>query len=441
MISLKLLKNTSFLKVFNNSSWLLAERIIGIISSLILSIYLTKFLGVEGFGRLNFILSVVALIIPIASMGLNGILIRELVNKPGCSGVILYTSFLLRFISSVVVLSVLVASTYIGDWFPHYDRPNLLILAIGNVFLCFQVVDYWFQSKLLSLYMVKIRVVTLVVFSFLKVISLIYSGTLELIIIITASEIFIQSLFLLLPYKRIANNFNEWKFDFSYAKQLLSQSYWLILSGFAAVLYLKIDQVMIGILLGSEGVGVYALAARLSEIWYFIPTAIVTSIFPLLLASKKESMVKYNLHLERAFSILFWLALVIAVFMQFLATPLIHFIYGEHFSQSANVLTIHIWSGVFIFMRTLFSKWIIAEGYLYFSLLSQGAGALINVFLNYLLIPIYGVEGAAVTTFISYGVASFFILFLDNNTRNIAFMMFKSIFYPLSIVKNKLMRD
>ena len=420
-----------------NSGWLIAERVIGMTSSLMLSVFLARYLGVNDFGKLNFVLSVVILITPVASLGLNSIIVRELIDKVEHSNSIIFTALSFRLVAGLIALVFLLGVTYYGNWFPESQRLNLFILGVGYVFSAFQVIDYWFQSKLLSKIVVKARVITLVFFSCLKILSLVQFNSLNIIIILTAFEICFQSLILIIPYYFMTKSVFKWQFDFQYGKKIVGESSWLILSGFAAVVYLKIDIVMIGALLGDESVGIYAIAARFSEIWYFIPTAIVTSLFPMLLKAKKSDKFEYEIKLQKIFSLLFWMAMFIAILVQLIAEPLIDFLYGKEFLMASSILVIHIWAGLFVFMRALFSKWIIAERLLYFSLLSQGSGAVVNIALNYILIPIYGIKGAAITTLISYGVASWLILFINKKTIPIGVMMLKASVLPCVLILKK----
>src|SRR5690606_8930482 len=175
-------------------------------------------------------------------------------------------------------------------------------------------------------------------------------------------------------------------------------------------------------------VGVYAVAAQLSEAWYFLPTAIVASFFPRLIKLHASDTGRFNLRLQQLFDMLFILAIVVAIVVTLVAEPLISLLFGEEYLQSASILIIHVWGGVFIFMRALFSRWIRIEGALMFSLITQGLGALANIGLNLLLIPRYGGEGAALATVLSYAIASWVALLAHAKTRPVFYMMTKSFF-------------
>jgi O-antigen/teichoic acid export membrane protein len=243
------------------------------------------------------------------------------------------------------------------------------------------------------------------------------------------------TLFILFFIKKSDFSVATWKFSFKRAKSLLGEGWMLMLGAIFAMIYLKIDQVMIKWMIDTEEVGIYSVAVKLSETWYFIPTAIVSSLFPKLLELKKESEEKLNERLQYLFNLLFLVAFGLAIVITFISEPVINFLYGQEFQGSAIILTIHIWAGVFIFMRAAFSKWILVEDAIVFSLITQGLGALANIIINFVLIPKYGGVGAATATIISYAMASYFALLFYKKSRPIFWMMTKAIFSPLLMLK------
>src|SRR5690606_31836769 len=218
-------------------------------------------------------------------------------------------------------------------------------------------------------------------------------------------QFMIAALLLTLLYKGTTRlSLTDWTASFAKAKELLSQGWILYVGSIFAVIYMKIDQVMLKWMVGAEEVGVYAVAAQLSEAWYFLPTAIVASFFPKLIKLHAADPARFNQRFQQLFDVLFILAIAVALLVTLVAGPMISLLFGAEYQNSASILTIHIWAGVFIFMRAAFSRWILIEGALMFSLITQGLGALANIGLNMLLIPHYGGEGAAMATLISYAV-------------------------------------
>ena len=218
-------------------------------------------------------------------------------------------------------------------------------------------------------------------------------------------------------------------------KKLLRQCWPLILSGLAAQIYLKIDQIMLGLIISDSAVGIYSVAVRFSEVWYFIPNIFVSSAFAVLLSYKSRDESMYYFKMQKLLDYLFLFALSIAILIMIIANPLIYFLYGQEYISAAPVLTVHIWASLFVFMRALLSKWLIAEELTFFSLVTHLTGAIVNISLNLVLIPKFGIMGAAIATLISYAFASYGALFFDRRTVVFARMMTISLLSPIRYLK------
>jgi PST family polysaccharide transporter len=195
------------------------------------------------------------------------------------------------------------------------------------------------------------------------------------------------------------------------------------------------DQIMLGILVDDSAVGIYAAAARISEVWYFIPVAIVTSFFPALINAKSSDTSLYQNDLQRLNDLLFVSALVIAFGVSLTASWGIEKLFGITYAEAASVLIVHTWVGIFVFMRVLLSKWFITENLLKLSMFSQVLGALANIFLNVQLIPLYGPIGAAYATVISFSVAGYLVLFLHRDLWPMALVVTRSLLLPLRLLQ------
>jgi len=240
------------------------------------------------------------------------------------------------------------------------------------------------------------------------------------------------TIMLLLLFRANASiRLSDWRFDKAHAKNLLSQGWVIYLASFFAVIYLKIDLVMLRWLTGSAEVGVYAVAARFSEVWYFVPAAIVASVFPKLIDLRETDEPLFKRRLQQLFDGLAVLGMITALLVSLIAPWLVPWIFGADYTASVPILVIHTWASVFIFMRAALSKWILIENALYFSLLTQGLGAVSNIVLNYILIPQYGGQGAAWATLVSYAIASFFALFVYRRTRPVFWLMLNALIAPV----------
>lgn len=390
---------------------------------------IARHLGPEQFGQLSYLLAIIGLLAPFSAMGLNAIVTRELVNRPQDNDIILGSALAIRFLGAVVC-SVIVVATM--QWYIDTDLQSpFLYLLVASLFSALLLFDYWLQAHVANRYAVKARMFVLVALSLVRFVAVYFDAPLEVFIWLSAAELALTGLAFMLVYALKGAGLRRLAVSLSEAKSLIKQAWWLLLSGVAAIIYLKLDQVMLGQLSNDEQVGIYAVAARLSEVWYFFPIALVNSFFPKLLTLRKEDNARYVTQLQKLNDMLFLSAFLVALAVLVLGDWLIVLLFGQEYLLSAEVLTIHIWAGVFIFMRALLSKWLLAESLLQFSLLTQIAGALFNVLLNWLLIPSHGATGAAIATVISYAAASYLALLLNRKTWPMAMIMTKSMVLPV----------
>ncbi|MCE0205126.1 flippase [Klebsiella pneumoniae] len=428
-------------EAFYNSLWLLSERVITILFTFTVGIFLARYLGPNDFGVYNYLISIITLLSPLTALGLNAVVVRDLVDAQredhDDTNVILGTSCVLRFFGGLFAC----ASLLFVDIYFNISQNNtlwLVLLASANIFSCFQVVDFWLQSKVNSKYSAILRLSIFITSSLVKLISIIFfSCGLKTILIIQTFEVLASGVLYVPLYKYLKGKIFNWSYNKNKAKTLMSKSWWLILSGVAEVLYIKIDQIMLGMINGYSTVATYAVAARLSEAWYFFPTIITASFFPLLILAKKESEEKYKHTLLDLSRKLFFCALIISIFITIIAHTAINILYGEAYAESATILIIHIWASLFVFMRAVLSKWLVIENMLPFSLVTHISGAIVNIILNLILIPKMGGIGSAIATVISYSISSYFSLFIFKRTRVMGWIMTKAIFTCFLIFRGK----
>ncbi|MFM6509440.1 MAG: flippase, partial [Dolichospermum sp.] len=220
-----------------------------------------------------------------------------------------------------------------------------------------------------------------------------------------------------------------WPWSLPLAKTLLTESWPLILSGLAIMVYVKIDQIMLGQMIGDKAVGLYSAATRISEVWYFIPMAMASSVSPAIYAAKEVSESLFYRRIEQFLRLLSWLSIVVAVPMSFLSGTIITVLFGKSYEASASILAIHVWASLFVFMGVGASPWFIAEGLTKLSFQRTLLGAITNVLLNLILIPMYAGVGASIATVISYGVGSVFANAMDSRTRIIFNFQMKSLVF------------
>jgi PST family polysaccharide transporter len=251
---------------------------------------------------------------------------------------------------------------------------------------------------------------------------------------VVASEATIVALGLVIAYHANGYHIKDWRSSLDMALKLLGQSWVLILSGIGVVIYLRVDQLMIRELMGSVELGKYSAAIQLSVFWYFIPAFIAESVFPSMIRSREINNEIYRRRLQKIFDLLSWLGLLVAGIGIIFSDSVIAFMFGKDYEGAGTILSIHIWAGIFVSFGHILSKWLINEGHLHFSPIRHGLGALINITLNWLLIPIYGGIGAAFASVVSYAVAAYLSCFLYPHTRNVGKLMSLALVVPLRTI-------
>ncbi len=416
-----------------STAWLLVEKVVYLLISLAVTVALARYLQPSQFGNLNYLLALIALFTPLMTAGLNSIVSREVLLRPDDVDQILGSSLFLRFCAAVLVIATVVtASSY---YLTGANKVFFAVLMMASIASSAQVVDFWLQAKLANRYSVILRLTMLVCFSLLRLFAICYAADFATFVYLIATELVITGLLYLVIYQRLSGSLLALRANRSEIKRLWKDSRWLLMSGIAAIVYLKVDQVMLGLMLDKYAVGVYAAAARVSEVWYFIPAAIVTSFFPKLVSVKQTDTKLYRVEIQRLNDILFTLAVTIAIVVSIIGDELVVWLFGSAYSDSAEIVLVHIWGAVFVFMRELFSKWLLAESFFTLSLLTQGLGAIANVGLNYFLIPIYGPLGAAYATVISYSVAGYLVLLIHPKLWSMARITSMSFLLPLRALK------
>lgn len=417
-------------KILNNIGWLFFDKILRMGVGLFIGAWVARYLGPEQFGAFNFAIAFVALFGVFASLGLDGIVVRDIVREPDKRFEILSVVFLLKLCGGCVALLISLSAIYLMR--PNEGQTHWLvgIIAAGLIIQSLDTLDLWFQYQVKSKYTVIAKNSAFVVFTLVRIVLVLKKAPLVAFAWSSFAEIILGAVFMIIFFLR-QKMLLVWCPKVDTACRLLRESWPLILSGLAVMTYMRIDQIMLGQMLGNKEVGLYSAALRFSEIWYFIPIGIISSVMPSLTQVRSESEKIYYQRLQQLFNNLVRIAYVIAIPMTFFSTFMVTSLYGQEYSKSGLILAIHIWSAVFVFIGVGMSPWTINEGMMRWSLIQPTVGVIVNICLNTILIPIYGAVGAAIATLVSQIMASFVINLTVPKLRIIFKMQLKALLRPI----------
>ena len=416
-------RHQGFMRYFKNTYWLFAEKMLRMVVGLFVGIWIARYLGPERFGLISYAQSFVGLFTIIAAFGLDSIVVRELVKDGSRMDKLIGTAFWMKLMGAFVVLGILaLAINFTSN--DSYTNIIVFIIASATIFQSFNVVDFYFQAKVLSKYVAYTNIISLFISSVVKIILILNEAPLEMFAMMVAFDSAILACgFIYFFLKNSTFKIQHLKFNKVTAIALLRNSWPLILSGVIISVYMKIDQVMIKEMMSVEAVGQYAAAVRLSEAWYFISMIIATSLYPAIINAKKSSENLYYERLQKLYNLMVWMAIAIAIPMTFLSDWIVEMLYGNQYNQAGSVLMIHIWAGISVFFGVASSKWLLTENLQKYRLHIDGFGAVVNILLNLWLIPIFGVVGAALATLLSYFLATV-IIFSSIKKLRVAIKMF-----------------
>lgn len=394
---------------------------------LFVGVWVARYLGPEQFGLLNYAVALSGLFVAIAGLGFHQIAVRDTVRKPEEAGEIFGTALLLQLIAGIISYLLLLGTVYSLRSDNALARSVVAIVGLILFGKSLEIAKYWFESQVQSKYTVWVENGCFLFFAGTKILLILKQAPLFAFAWVTALQSILVGLALILTMNRKGLPFQQLSFAWLRGKKLLHDSWPLILSAVAVSVYMKVDQIMLGQMIGDEAVGIYSAAVRISEVWYFIPVSIVASLYPAILRTKKRSEKLYYQRLQRLYDFLTVIGLVVAVVACFVGKNVILILFGEEYRLSGSVLLIHIWAGIFTSMGVARGPWLFSEGLHHYSYKYILIGMIVNVFGNYAVIPIYGALGAAFITLVSQAVVALVAPALFKETRQSSKMFIKTL--------------
>ena len=414
-------------KILRNIGWLLAERVLRMAVGFVVIAWMARYLGSERFGLLNYAIALVSILSMMAKLGLNRIVVRNIVREPDSKNETLGTAFFLQLTSGIGAFFLAAIAIFLLRPDDATLRLLVAIIAASVSFESLNTIDFWFQSQVQSRYTVWAKNAAFIVVTIVRITLIQRQAPLIAFGWAALAEAALAGLGLAIAYQLTGNGIQAWRFQPRLAKTLLQEGWPLILSSLAIMVYLRVDQVMLGELANEEAVGIYSAATRLSEVWSFVGLSIVNSVTASIVEAKKTGETPYYQKLQTIFNWLALIAYAIALPLTILSTPIVLFVFGSEYAASGPVLAIHIWAAIFTFLGLAKGVWTVTEGLTKYALVCSAGGAALNVGLNLWLIPRYQATGAAIATVISYGFTDYLTCFIYPPARKVGWAMTKAI--------------
>lgn len=411
------IRSSGFKRYFANTSWLMGHRVLSMVVALFVGVYVARYLGPERFGLLSYAGSFVGLFTALATLGLDGIMVRELVKAPERRDELLGTAFWLKAGGAIMMWIGIAAAIP----FTHNDTQTnilIIIIAFGVIFQAFNVIDFNYQAEVKSKFVVYAHLTSFVISSVIKLVLVWISAPLVWFACVFLLDAVVHAVGLTAMYLKNTGKIWYWKWRWETAKELLRDSWPLILSSGAIMIQARIDQVMLKEMIGSAEVGQYSVAMRMIEAFGFIPMVIYSSLAPSITNAKKTSETFYRQRLIQLYRLMFLLFLATAIPIYLTAKPVVIFLFGEAYAKAGWLLQLFAIRLFFTNLGVARSLFITNNNLFKYSFVASVIGAILNITFNYLLIPIYSASGAIIATIISFTVTIFVLDAFYSETKD-----------------------
>ena len=396
-----ILNHDGFKRYFANTGWMFFGQMFSLLVSFFIGAWLARYLGPENYGVLSYAVAFVGLFAFMADLGAGGILNRELVKFPEKRDELMGTVFRMKLIGGSLAMVLATGAALIIKMNP-LARLLIIVFSISSVLQAMNVISIYFQAKVEAKSNVLAQMTATFISSILKIAAILSGRGIIWIIIIFLLDIIWQGLGFMAAYRREGLKIRAWRFKNSLAREIWHSSWPLMLASAAFYIYLRIDQVMIGQMLGNYEVGLYAAAVKLVEVWYFIPVIIAGSLFPAIVNAKKTSAAVYHQRLKNFFIFMGLISVLIILPVTLLARPLIYWLFGVNFLAAVPILKVYAWSSVGLLLGIAVSQYLMVENKVKTIFIINIFAMIINIGLNLVFIPMFGLIGAAWATLISY---------------------------------------
>lgn len=386
-------------RVAKNAVWIIAGKVAQSVLALIINMLTARYLGPSNFGLITYASSLVAFVLPIMQLGFSNVLVQEIVNKPEREGKVLGTAIFLSLLSSICCIIGVTSFAFAVN--PD-ETETIVVCLLYSFILILQAIDhieFWYQAKLLSKYSSIISLISYVAVSAYKVFLLVTAKSVYWFALSNALDYAFISIGGVILYRKLGGQ--RLSFSISIGKQMFSKSKHYILSSMMVTIFAQTDKIMIKMMMNESATGYYGAAVACAGMTSFVFAAIIDSFRPSVFEGQKVGEDVFSYRLTMLYSIIIYLSLAQSVVMSVMSKLIIFILYGEAYYPAVDALRIVVWYTTFSYMGSVRNIWILANEKQKYLWQINLFGAVANVILNYILIPLIGINGAAVASLLT----------------------------------------
>ncbi|MBE5792268.1 MAG: flippase [Clostridiales bacterium] len=397
-------------KVANNAVWIIGGKVVQSILGVVIAMLTARYLGPSNYGLINYASSLVAFVAPIAKLGLDSILVNELINHSDREGETLGTSIIMSFVSGIFCIIGLVCFTLLAN---PGEQITVIVCALYSIVLlahAIELIQYWFQAHLLSKYTSIAMLAAYIIKSVYQVFLLISGSSIYWFAVTSALDIFVIDFIIYFLFRKMTGQ--KLAFSKSAARRMFRQSRYYIVSSMMVSIFANTDRIMIKMMLGDTQTGYYSAGVACAGLTSFIFSAIITSMRPVILEANGENEDKFKSLLVNLYSMIVYLSLIQCIGITIFAPIIVKILYGSSYASSVEPLRWIVWYTTFSYLGATRNIWILAKKKQSQLWKINLIGALGNIILNLIFIPIWGITGAAIASLFTQIITNFVLCFI-----------------------------
>jgi O-antigen/teichoic acid export membrane protein len=416
--------------IISNTGWLLADNILRVGVGFFVNAWIIRYLGPERFGLLSYAIAFIALFTPVAQLGLDAVIVRNIVNSPTQRNEILGSAFAMKLAGAVLTIFLTMAAIFMLRPEDRLTQSLVGICILGTLMQPFAVIDFWFQSQMKAKYSVMAKSSACITFYAIKVILILVGASLLAFAWVGFAELILGSTGLVLAYRITGQHIGSWKPTKKMMILLLRDSCLLMASDLVYYVYLRIDRIIIGEISGPAELGLYSVAVMAAEAFFFIAQSASLSIFPGVVEAQSVSLGLFREKMQQYYKLMVFLGYAVAIPLSLVSSWLVPLLFGSEYEKAIPMLILLVWGGVFLNLIHARSYYLAAMNWTRLHLVLDLIGCAANISLNIFLIPIYGGIGAAIASIMTYFLTAYVINFTVKPLRENGIMMTKALLYP-----------
>jgi O-antigen/teichoic acid export membrane protein len=410
-------------RILQQAGWLAIAKIVQGLTSVLVTFVVARHLGPKEFGELSLAIAVAAFIAAAAALGLENIATRELAEGTGETTQSLATIRRLRLLGAVAGGGLLLLLSLSTPAQKFGASSLLLVLCLLPLAQIGDVAEWRLIAAAHSKRVAMVVIALSPLAALTRLVLALSGAAVATFAWALVAEWAVRSAALTFASRGMATKSTSAGAAFlPGALVLLRDSMPLLMAGIAVFVYMRIDQFMIAAMLGTRQVGLYSAIVVLAEVPLVLPALLLRAALPVLTRQSSEDPALRDHTLATLMRSGFYLHALVAIVLSVFAEPIVVLLYGESFRAAAMAFRLQVLAAPFVALGVLSSAWLVLLRHTGHALRRTIIGAMTNIVLNLLLIPRYGIAGAAAATLIAQVIATYVADAFYTQTRGL-FMM------------------